>query len=149
MSAVGSARSRRLPLILAVVVATLALSVPGSLAAGEVGIPLPGPVPDSVRAAVDLDTATIPDLQALLAAGTVTSYDLTRLYLERIAAYDEDGPSLNSVLALNPDALDSARALDRERRRSGPRGPLHGIPVLLKDNIDTADMPTTAGSVAL
>jgi len=149
MAAVGAARLRRLPLILAVVVTTLALALPGSLAAGEVGIHLPGPVPDAVREAVDLETATITDLQDLMEAGTLTSSDLTRLYLERIAAFDEDGPSLNSVLALNPDALDIARALDRERRRSGPRGPLHGIPVLLKDNIDTADMPTTAGSVAL
>jgi amidase len=71
------------------------------------------------------------------------------MYLARIEAYDQRGPSLNTVLALNPDARDIARALDEERRTRGPRSALHGIPVVLKDNVDTADMPTTAGSVLL
>ncbi len=98
---------------------------------------------------IDLASATIRDLNAAFDAGTLTSERLVELYLARIDAYDKRGPSLNSVLWLNEDAVESARALDRERELSGPRSPLHGIPVLLKDNVDTFDMPTTAGSVLL
>jgi amidase len=94
--------------------------------------------------------ATLEEMQAKMEAGELTSYDLVLLYLERIAAYDKGGPALNSVLELNPDALFIAKALDAERAKKGPRGPLHGIPVLLKDNIDTGDkMRTSAGSLAL
>ena len=76
--------------------------------------------------------------------------EIVRSNHDRIDAIDRTGPRVNSVLALNPDALDVARALDDERQVRGPRGPLHGIPVLLKDNIDTGDqMATTAGSLAL
>ena len=146
--AASPSRLRRFPLVLAVVLTTLALAATGSLAAGEVGIPLrEADAPERVEGLVDLETATIPELNALLDSGRLSSVQLTQLYLERIAAYDEGGPHLNSILSLDPDALDVARDLDRERRRSGPRGPLHGIPVLLKDNIDTGDLPTTAGSV--
>lgn len=99
---------------------------------------------------VPLEEAGIKHLQAEMAAGHLTSRELTAHCLKRIRQLDEAGPRLNAVIALNPDALALAEALDAERRRSGPRGPLHGIPVLLKDNIDTADaMLTTAGSWAL
>ena len=79
----------------------------------------------------------------------VTSVELVRQYLARIEAFDQRGPKLNAMIYVNPRALDDAAALDRERREQGPRGPLHGIPVILKDNYDTFDMPTTGGSIAL
>jgi len=98
----------------------------------------------------NLEEATIAELQAAMEEGGFTAVELVNAYLERIAAIDQDGPRLNSILEINPDALDIAQALDEERRTSGARGPLHGIPILLKDNIDTADrMHTTAGSLAL
>jgi amidase len=93
--------------------------------------------------------ATIPELQSAMESGQLTSVELVDFYLARIAAYDNAGPKLNAFILVNPAAQDEAAALDRERVRSGPRGPLHGIPVVLKDNIGTADMPTTAGSTAL
>ncbi len=97
-----------------------------------------------------LEEATITGLQEMMAAGKETSESLVSLYLERIEKIDRSGPGLNSVLQTNPDALAIARELDRERREKGPRGPLHGIPIVIKDNIDTADrMETTAGSLAL
>jgi amidase len=99
--------------------------------------------------ALELSTATIADINAAFDAGTLTSEKLVGLCLARIAAYDEAGPKLNAVLALNPKAIDEARALDRERKAKGRRSPLHGIPVVLKDNIDTRDLPTTAGSFVL
>jgi Asp-tRNA(Asn)/Glu-tRNA(Gln) amidotransferase A subunit family amidase len=92
---------------------------------------------------------TIPELQAAMASGQTTSEELVRQYLERIATFDEAGPALNAILIINPRAVDEAIAMDRERAENGPRGPLHGIPVLLKDNYDTVDMPTTAASVAM
>jgi Asp-tRNA(Asn)/Glu-tRNA(Gln) amidotransferase A subunit family amidase len=91
----------------------------------------------------------IPELQEAMERGEVTSRELVRQYLERIEAFDRGAPALNSLLYVNPRALDEAEALDRERRDRGPRGPLHGIPIILKDNYDTSDMPTTASSVAL
>lgn len=105
--------------------------------------------PLAARKAVDLDAATIADLNAALAAGTLTSEQLVQLHLARIQAYDRQGPSLRAVITLNPKALDTARALDAERKARGPRSPLHGIPVVLKDNYDTADLPTTGGSILL
>jgi amidase len=97
-----------------------------------------------------VEEATIADLSRAMATGDLTAEELVRTYLKRIAAYDKDGPKLNAVLEINPDALSIAAALDRERRLQGPRGPLHGIPVLLKDNIDTGDrLHTSAGSLAL
>lgn len=94
--------------------------------------------------------ATIAGLQAQMAGGRLTSRELTAAYLERIAAIDRAGPRLNAVLEINPDALALAQACDDERRGGKVRGPLHGIPVLIKDNIGTADrMETTAGSLAL
>ncbi len=93
---------------------------------------------------------TISEIQALLQSGELSCRELTRLYLERIEQLDRTGPSLNSVIEVNPDALTIAQVLDDERKATGPRGPLHGIPILLKDNIDTADrMTTTSGSLAL
>ncbi len=100
--------------------------------------------------AFEWEEATVGDLQKRMTAGTLTSRALTQRYLERIAAIDKSGPALNAVIELNPDALPIAAALDAERKAKGARGPLHGIPVLIKDNIDTADrMMTTAGSLAL
>jgi len=97
-----------------------------------------------------LEEATISQLQAAMSSGQLTAERLVELYLERIEAIDRHGPTLNSVIEINPDALEIARALDRERADSGARGPLHGIPVLIKDNIATDDrMQTTAGSLAL
>jgi len=93
---------------------------------------------------------SVADLQGEMSAGRLTSEALVRIYLDRIRRIDQAGPQLHAVLALNPDAIADARALDQERRLKGPRGPLHGIPILLKDNIETADpIPTTAGSDAL
>ena len=98
----------------------------------------------------DLEEQTIADLRAAMAGGALTSRRLVEAYLERIQALDTSGPTLRAVIEVNPDALSVAEALDRERDERGPRGPLHGIPILLKDNIDTADkMETTAGSLAL
>ncbi len=96
-----------------------------------------------------LTEATIADINAAFDAGTLSSEMLVERYLARIDAYDKAGPQLHAVLWVNGDAIATARALDRERRDSGPRSPLHGIPVVLKDNVDTGDMPTTAGSVLL
>ncbi len=94
--------------------------------------------------------ASIVDLQHAMAKGELTSVALVSFYVDRIARYDRGGPMLNSVLEINPEALFIAEALDRERAMKGPRGPLHGIPVLVKDNIDTGDMMhTSAGSLAL
>ncbi len=99
--------------------------------------------------AIEVTEASIPELQAALAGGKVTSRQLVEAYLARIAAYDQAGPALNSIVTLNPAALAQADALDKERAAKGPRGPLHGIPVLVKDNFDTDDMPTSAGALAL
>ncbi|WP_291981877.1 amidase [Luteitalea sp.] len=93
---------------------------------------------------------SVDDLQRAMTSGQVTARALTQAYLRRIDAVDRQGPSLNSVIEINPDALDIAEQLDIERKAGRVRGPLHGIPVLIKDNIDTADrMKTTAGSLAL
>jgi amidase len=98
----------------------------------------------------ELEEATIASLQAEMTAGRLSARRLVEQYLERIAALDRAGPTLRSIIEVNPDALEIAEALDRERAASGPRGPLHGIPILLKDNIATADkMSATAGSLAL
>ncbi len=96
------------------------------------------------------EEATIAELQADMEAGRLTSHALTQSYLSQINALDEHGPELNSIIEVNPEAAEIAKELDRERREQGSRGPLHGIPMVLKDNIDTADLiQTTAGSLAL
>jgi len=98
----------------------------------------------------DLEEVTLTELQLGLESGAFTARILVEKYLERIAEIDKRGPALNAVIELNPEAPAIADALDAERRQRGPRGPLHGIPVLLKDNMGTADrMTTTAGSLAL
>ena len=98
----------------------------------------------------EYDDISVADLIERLKSGSLYSRVLTAKYLNRIADIDRKGPLLSSVIEVNPDALEIAECLDRERRDRGPRGPLHGIPVLIKDNIDTADrMQTTAGSLAL
>ncbi len=96
------------------------------------------------------DEVTLADLQKRMASGELTARGLAEAYLARIAALDRQGPELRSVIETNPEALAIADGLDAERRARGPRGPLHGVPVLVKDNVDTADrMTTTAGSLAL
>jgi amidase len=97
----------------------------------------------------DLATATVADVQAAFADGSLTSEKLVRAYLARIAAYDQKGPTINTVITLNQKAVDEAKRLDAERKAGKIRGPLHGIPIVLKDNFDTFDMPTTAGSTLL
>ncbi len=98
---------------------------------------------------VEVVERTILDLQAEMTAGRTTAREIAAAHLARITAYDKQGPAINALIALNPRALEDADALDRERRERGPRGPLHGIPLVIKDNYETADMPTTGGSVAL
>ena len=97
----------------------------------------------------ELTTASIADINAAFDAGALTSEQLVQMYLDRIAAYDHAGPEINAVLALNAQAQATARALDAERTATGPRSPLHGIPVILKDVFDTYDMPTTGGYLPL
>lgn len=129
-----------------------------SAVSGGVLATLPPMAPSTVEATTpwrpiagfELDELGIPDLQAGLESGRWSSVVLTRLYLERIKSIDREGPALRSVLATNPEALEIAARLDNERKAGRLRGPLHGIPILLKDNMDTGDgMPTTAGSLAL
>ena len=104
--------------------------------------PAPPPFP--------LEEATAAELQAWMTDGRYTSRQLVEMYLRRIDEVDRSGPALHAVIEVNPDALSIADALDAERKAKGPRGPLHGIPVVIKDNIETADrMLTTAGSLAL
>jgi len=100
---------------------------------------------ESRAATFDLSTATIEDINAAFDKGTLTSEKLVQLYLARIEAYDKKGPNLNSVITLNPKAIEEARALDAERKAKGPRSPLHGVVILAKDVFDTKDMPTTGG----
>src|SRR3954447_23880756 len=119
----------------AAVVLTLALLA-------QTPAPVPAPFP--------LEEATASQLQEWMTSGRYTARQIAEMYLGRIEVIDRHGPTLRSVIEVNPDALSIAGALDAERRAKGPRGPLHGIPVLIKDNIDTADrMMTTAGSLAL
>ncbi len=95
-----------------------------------------------------LEEATIDSINQAFDAGILDSRQLVQLYLNRINAYDDSGPRINSIISINLDALSIATALDIERRTTGPRSPLHGIPVILKDNYDTFDMPTSAGALA-
>ncbi len=96
-----------------------------------------------------IEEATIEDIQNAYGSGRLTAVKLTQGYLDRIEAHDKKRPGLNSIITINPHALEQAASLDAERVKTGPRGPLHGIPVLLKDNIDTFDLPTTNGSAVL
>lgn len=104
----------------------------------------------SLSGSFELDEMTVAELQAGMESGRFTAHSITDKYLARIDAIDKHGPAINSVIEVNPDAISIAKALDKERKQRHVRGPLHGIPVLIKDNIDTADrMMTTAGSLAL
>jgi amidase len=122
---------------LAIVLAALLLTAPAARAA------------DATPAAVDLDRLSLIEGRAQLAAGQLSSEAWVQAALARIERNDRQGPELRAVLTLAPDALDVARQRDAERQTGQLRGPLHGVPVLVKDNLDTADLPTTAGSLAL
>ncbi len=134
---------RRTPLLLAAAVLTLPLlALPAGAKPHAKGC-------SATVHGIDLQRATVLDMQQAMAKHRLTSVDLVKTYLARIALYDHGPGELNSVRALNPDAVKDAAALDKERRRGHVRGPLHGIPVLLKDNVGTNDIATTAGSIAL
>jgi len=105
--------------------------------------------PFTQAATFNLETASVQDIQAAVDAGALTYEKLVTLYLARIDAYDHKGPSINTVITLNSKALETARALDVEFKKTGRRSPLHGIPILAKDNYNTADMPTTGGTFLL
>ncbi len=122
---------------------------------GAATIALSGATPGLARASAEVkpfefDEITIASLQAGMKSGKYTAASLAEQYLARIREIDKTGPAINSVIEINPDAMKIAHGLDSERKSKGPRGPLHGIPVLIKDNIGTQDrMQTTAGSLAL
>jgi amidase len=133
----------------------LLLAIAAALAACQ-----PAPTPSSgetpgtdeqpaATTALDVAELSATDAAKKMAAGELSSHDLTQAYLDRIAKLDKAGPALNSVIELNPDALKDADALDAERKAGKLRGPLHGIPVLIKDNVDVAGMVNSAGSLAL
>jgi amidase len=130
----------RVPLLVVLV------GVAGAPAHGQQARP-----PAAARALPSFDVIekSIEDLQRALGSGEVTSRQLVELYLARIDAYDQQGPSLNAIINVNPHARETADQLDAERRQGKLRGPLHGIPVLVKDNYETVEMPTSAGSIAL
>ena len=138
-------QSRLLATVLACVVLALLADSPLTAQRRPAARPQPAPV----LGFYEVHEQSIVDLQAAQAAGKVTARGLVDSYLARIQAYDQAGPSLNALVTLNPRAREEADVLDRERVEKGPRGPLHGIPVLIKDNYDTADMPTSGGSLGL
>ena len=105
--------------------------------------------PEDAASGFDVAEKSVRELDAAMADGTVTAVDLVAAYLDRIEAYDQRGPALNAMIAVNPRAAEVAAELDAERAAGNLRGPLHGIPVVVKDNYDTADMPTTAGTLGL
>jgi amidase len=131
---------------------TTALGVTGTalvpaLSAGRALASAPASAPDT---RFEFEEVTISDLQSRMKSGELSAHSLTQTYLARIEEIDKKGATLNSVIEVNPEALAIAAALDKERHAKGPRGPMHGIAVLIKDNIETADrMQTTAGSLAL
>jgi amidase len=133
---------------------TASLAAAAYPALGSARVLNPSSVPAKVVGNFDrdfqFDEITIDDLQKVFQSGEYSSHSLTEKYLARIHEIDKTGPMLNSIIELNPDALQIADALDQERKSKGSRGPLHGVPIVIKDNIDTGDrMNTTAGSLAL
>ncbi|MGK7883913.1 MAG: amidase family protein, partial [Crocosphaera sp.] len=96
-----------------------------------------------------LTETTLTEVNQALEKGAVTSEQLVKLYLKRIETYEDQGPKINAIISVNPNAVAEAIALDKERQESGPRSPLHGIPIIVKDNYNTKDIPTTAGSILL
>jgi len=141
-------RKLTLALLAAGLMAACTAQAPGGPGAAQ--NPSQAPSGASAGRSFDLEEATVADLQRRMESGQDTARSLAEKYLARIDALDKAGPKLGSVIEVNPDALQIADALDAERKTKGPRGPLHGIPVLIKDNIATADrMQTTAGSLAL
>jgi amidase len=110
---------------------------------------MPLTIPLEPRVTFTLEEATVSDIQKAFSFGALSAEELVQLYLNRIAAYDDDGPAISAVMTTNPDALEIARELDDTLKREGFIGELHGIPVLIKDNYDTFDLPTTAGSDVL
>jgi amidase len=139
--------NRRDFLLLAAAGSAAAVAAPASAKPARLG---KGNGARSWAKAFELEEATVAQLQAAMQAGKLSAVSLVRKYLARIEELDQRGPALRAVIELNPDALAIARALDRERKLKEPRGPLHGIPVLIKDNVDTHDRTaTTAGSLAL
>ena len=144
--AVARLKLRHLPIITEM----LGLAVPMRLIAAILAALLLATTTAAMQSrAFDLLTASVADIQAAVAAGALTYERLITLYLARIDAYDKKGPRLNAILEINPRALDTARAFDAERRRSGLRSPLHGIPIAVKDNIDVSDVPSAGGNIAL
>ena len=137
---------RRTALLLAIVAALAACKPSPSTPAAET--PTTGAQPAGAPA-LDVAELSATDAAAKMASGELTSHSLTQAYLDRIAKLDKAGPALNSVIELNPDALKDADALDAERKAGKLRGPLHGIPVLIKDNVDVVGMVNSAGSLAL
>jgi amidase len=117
----------------------LVAALPGSLASQSA----------RTRPPVEVHEATIAELQSAMTNGRVSSVQLVDAYLARMAVYDRHGPALNAMIRVSPDARADARRMDEERRQGRVRGPLHGIPIIVKDNFDTADMPTSGGSLAL
>jgi amidase len=126
-----------------------AVTIVAALTVVSAGSSVAGSIDHGVQLKVDLETATVAQLNQLLDSKKISSEDLTQAYLDRIHSLNSHGPSLNAVRALNPDALKEAKAADEILKSEAPHGPLVGIPVLVKDNIDVKGMPTTAGSVAL
>src|SRR5262249_54954513 len=129
-----------------ILVGSAAITAPALSAAREIATPASVFEPPPF----ELEEITIDALQQGMQSGKYTARSITEAYLARIKELDKEGPGLNSVIEVNPDAVEIAEMLDKERKEKRPRGRLHGIPLLVKDNLDTADkMLTTAGSLAL
>src|SRR5437773_7415594 len=114
-----------------------------------IGLLLAAPVDAGAFDLFRSEEATIADIHAALKAKTLTCRVLVQMYLDRIEAYDKKGPALNAIVVTNPEALKVADALDTRFAQSGPVGPLHCVPLIVKDNYETTDMPTSAGSLSL
>src|SRR4051794_30479290 len=105
--------------------------------------------PARARPTFDVTETTIAEIHSAMRAGTLSCRELVNAYLQRIAAYDKNGPAINAIIVVNPAALTVADSLDRRMAAGGMVGPLHCIPMIVKDNFETTDLPTTAGSLSL